>query len=66
MCAVPSKTRRGYEIPLLGTVVTGELPCACWELNLGVPQEQPVFLTAEPSLWPQYSVILYQECYLEQ
>lgn len=66
MCAVPSKTRRGYEIPLLGTVVTGELPCACWELNLGVPQEQPVFLTAEPSLWPQYSVILYQEWYLEQ
>lgn len=53
MCAVPSKTRRGYEIPL-------------WELNLGVPQEQPVFLTAEPSVWPQYSVILYQECYLEQ
>lgn len=36
MCAVPSKTRRGYEISLLGTVVTGELPCACWELNLGV------------------------------
>lgn len=63
MCAVPSKTRRGYE---MRTVATGELSCACWELNLGVPQEQPVFLTAEPSLWPQYSVILYQECYLEQ
>lgn len=50
MCAVPSKTRRRYEIPLLGTVVTGELPCGSWELNLGVLQEQPVFLTAEPSL----------------
>lgn len=49
-CAVPSKTRRGYEIPLLGTVATGELSCACWD----------------SSLWPQYSVILYQECYLEQ
>lgn len=66
MCAVPPKTRRGCEIPISGTVHTGELPCGCWELDLGVVQEQPVFLIAEPSLWPQYSVILYQVCYLEQ
>ena len=34
-----------------GTGVTdkGELPCGCRELNL---EEQPVFLTAEPSLQP--------------
>ena len=35
-----------------GTRVTGgcELPCGCWELNLGPLEEQPVFLTSEPSL----------------
>lgn len=25
----------------------------CWELNLGHLKEQTMFLTAEPSLWPQ-------------
>jgi hypothetical protein len=35
-----------------GTGVTDrcELPCGCWELNLGPLEEQPVLLTAEPSL----------------
>jgi hypothetical protein len=27
-----------------------ELPCGSWDLNLGPLEEQPVFLTAEPSL----------------
>jgi hypothetical protein len=27
-----------------------ELPCRCWELNLGPLQEQPVLFTAEPFL----------------
>ena len=27
-----------------------ELPCGCWELNLGPLEEQPVLLTTEPSL----------------
>ena len=37
-----------------GTGVTdsGELPYGCWELNQDSPEEQPVFLTAEPSLQP--------------
>jgi hypothetical protein len=30
-----------------------ELPYGCWELNSGSLEEQPVLLTAEPSLWPQ-------------
>lgn len=32
--------------------VTGgcELPCRCWQLNLGLPEEQLVLLPAEPSL----------------
>jgi hypothetical protein len=27
-----------------------ELPCGCWELNPGPLEEQPVFLTDDPSL----------------
>ena len=35
-----------------GTGVTDscELPCGCWGLNPGPLEEQPVVLTAEPSL----------------
>jgi hypothetical protein len=29
-----------------------ELPCGCWELNLGPLEEQPVLLITEPSLRP--------------
>jgi hypothetical protein len=35
-----------------------ELPCVCWELNSGPLEEQPVRLTAEPSLQPPAFVIL--------
>ena len=28
-----------------------EPSCGCWELNLGLLEEQSVFLTAEPSHW---------------
>jgi E3 ubiquitin-protein ligase NEDD4 len=39
-----------------GTVVTDscELLCGCWELNPGSPEEQPVLLTAGPSLLPLF------------
>ena len=30
-----------------------ELSCACWELNPGSLEEQPGFLTTEPSLQAQ-------------
>lgn len=30
-----------------------EPPCGCWELNSETLEEQPVLLTAEPSLQPQ-------------
>lgn len=35
-----------------GTGITDgcKLTCGCWELNLGHLQEQPVLLSAEPSL----------------
>ena len=40
-----------------GVIDSCELPCGCWGMNTGHPlEEQPVFLTAEPSLQPQTSV----------
>ena len=40
----------------LGSEVTDscELPCWYWELNSGLLEEQPVLLTAEPSLRPYF------------
>ena len=29
-----------------------ELPCGCWELNSGPPEEQLILVTTEPSLQP--------------
>jgi hypothetical protein len=35
----------------VGVTDSCELPCGCWELNLGGPlEEQPVLLTTESSL----------------
>ena len=35
-------------------LITGgcEPPCGCWDLNSGPLEEQPVLLTADPSLQP--------------
>ena len=35
-----------------------EPPCGCWELNSGPLEEQPVFLTTEPSLQPYFFFFL--------
>ena len=37
-----------------GTRITDscELPCGCWDLNIGPLEEQPMFLITEPSLQP--------------
>ena len=45
---VPMKDRGGG-IRAPGTAVSGfcELPCGCWEPNLGLLQEQPVLLTTK-------------------
>lgn len=55
MCAVHTEVRGEHWI--LGTGVANgcELPCGCWELHLGLLQEQSeksVLLTLEPSLQP--------------
>jgi hypothetical protein len=42
----------GVRSPGAGATVSCELPCGCWELNLGPLQEEPVLLTAEPSFQP--------------
>jgi hypothetical protein len=36
-----------------------ELPCGCWELNSGPPEEQSVLLTSEPSLQPFWILIFW-------
>jgi hypothetical protein len=50
---MPAETRR--RVVGSGTEVTvssgyNEPPCGCWESNPGPLEEQPVLLTAEPSL----------------
>ena len=44
----------GVRVKCPGTGVTDscELPCECWELMPGPPEEQSGLLTAEPSLQP--------------
>ena len=47
-----------------GTGITDDCgpPCGCWESKLGPLQEQPVLLTAEPSLQSPHE--FYFECVL--
>jgi hypothetical protein len=46
--------RKEHQIPGTGATDGCELPCGCWELNLGPLKEHLVLLTAEPPLQPQY------------
>jgi hypothetical protein len=39
-----------------GVTDSCELPCGCWELNRGPPEEQSVLPTAEPPLHPADAV----------
>jgi hypothetical protein len=38
--------------PETGVTKSCDLPCGCWELNLGPLEELPVLSTTEPSLQP--------------
>jgi hypothetical protein len=38
----------GIGSPGIGVIDSCELPCGCWELNLGPLEEQPVLLTTSP------------------
>jgi len=41
-----------------GVTDSYELPCGCWELNLGPLEEQPVLLTTEPSPAPFHLLLI--------
>lgn len=41
--------KEGVRFPEPGVIDGHELPCRCWEMNLGLLQHQQVFLIAEPS-----------------
>jgi hypothetical protein len=49
----PQRPEEGVRSLGTGVRDSYELPCGCWELNLGPPEKQPVLLRAEPSFWPQ-------------
>lgn len=46
------RPEKGVESPGTGVIVGCEPPLGCWELNLGLLEEQPVLLIAEPSPAP--------------
>lgn len=48
VCLVPKEVRKSVEFPGTGVMDKCEPLCGCWELNLGLPQEQPVLLTTNP------------------
>lgn len=39
-CLVPIEARRGIDSPGTGVKMIYELPCGCWDPNLGPVQEQ--------------------------
>jgi hypothetical protein len=49
----PACLKRASVSPIGGC----EPPCGCWELNSGPSEEQPVLLTAEPSLQPFFQYV---------
>jgi hypothetical protein len=48
-------TQEGIRSPGTGFTECCETLCGYWELNPGPLQKQPVFLTTEPSLQPQFT-----------
>lgn len=49
-CVADAGPRRGASDPRTVIIDSCELLCGWWESNQGLPQEQPGFLTSEPSL----------------
>ena len=44
---------KGTQSPGAGVTDSCKPPCGCWELNQGLPEEQPVLFTTELSLQHQ-------------
>ncbi|EDL00481.1 mCG113792, isoform CRA_a, partial [Mus musculus] len=53
------ETRRGLRVAGIAEIDGCELPCRCWELNLGPLEEQQVLLTTEPSLQSELPELVY-------
>ena len=47
----------GVGFPGTGATDSYKLPYKCWELNLGLPEEQLRLLTAKPSLQPRSWIV---------
>ena len=45
-----------------GVTDDSELPCGCWELNLGLLEEQPVRLSTESSLQAPEIELVKRQC----
>lgn len=56
LCAIcvlyPQGPEEVVECPRAGVIDHCEIKCGCWASNLRPLEERPMFLTAEPSLWP--------------
>ena len=50
-----------YQNPWPRVTDSGELSCGFWELNPGLPGEESVLLTAEPSFQPQKCYIFFND-----
>lgn len=44
--------KRVVEAPETGVINGWELPCGCWDLNVGLLHDQQVLFRVEPSLQP--------------
>ena len=64
--AVPANARRGHYIPRTCSWDGCESLCECQESNLGSLKEQPVLLTAEPSLQPPCLAFEMGPCFVAQ
>lgn len=52
-----------FQLSGIIAIVSFELPCGCWELNLQTRENQPVFFASGVSLLPQaYSLFLLDAC----
>lgn len=57
-CLVPTGQKRALD-PLGLELQSCELPCGCWEENLGHLQKQFVLLNTKPSLQNQHFKVLF-------
>ena len=53
LCTALRRPEEGVRSSRAGVTDSCELPSGCWELNLGPLEDQPGFLTTEPSPQPR-------------